>query len=147
MNKKTWGEHEEIFDSTTTCYSSNRRCSMVNSLLASESVMVNSWFGVWRFCWLILGTWKTSPPCLCCILRHSNRIGTSGRPPHLLLWHGLTEPENGVREPTCYATMIFRGDWTPQSFSDNMTGFLGRVNYCWWKKSCTNWDVYQTPCK
>ena len=85
-----------------------------------QGVLVNWRFGVWWFCWLILGTWKTSPPCLCCILRHSTRIGTSGRPRHLLLWHGLTEPENGVRKPTYYATMRFRGDWTPQSFSDNM---------------------------
>ena len=77
--------------------------------LGSGSVMVNWRFGVWWFGWLILGTWKTSPPRLCCILR--------------LLWHGLTEPENGVREPTYYATMRFRDDWTPQSFSDNMTGY------------------------
>ena len=83
----------------------------------SGNVVVNWRFGVWWFCWLILGT---SPPCLSCILRHSTRIGTSGRPPHLLLRHRLTEPENGVRKPTYYATMRFRGDWQPQSFSDNM---------------------------
>ena len=36
--------------------------------------------------------------------------------------------ENGFREPKNYS-IRFGGDWTPTSFSDNMTWCLGRINF------------------